>query len=255
MVYYFYRIYLYYKDILFFQEQQKESGHFSDRRSFFMQDIRQTIAENLIAARKAAHLTQAELAEKLNYSDKAVSKWERGDSIPDVIVLKQIADLFSVTVDYFLTPHTEDEALPSFGKAARGTRIAILLTLVIGTAALAFLLFWIFSAAFPEETFQWKIFIAMIPALFIELLVFTSLFGRRYLVSAIAVSGIVIGALLTAFFFIDGAAGVNFPSYYIFILGAPAVLIVVVWHILAYRRRSRTRTPVRKKKRKDGTPR
>ncbi len=217
-----------------------------------MPDIRQTIAENLIAARKAAHITQAELAEKLNYSDKAVSKWERGDSVPDVIVLKQIADLYSVTVDYFLTKHSADEELPVFGKKEKNTRVAILLTLWIATAAVAFLLFWIFKAAMPDATWQWKVFIAMIPALFIELLVFASMFSHPYLISAAAVSGIAVGAILTAFFFIDGA-GVNFPSYYIFVLAVPAVLLVTVWHIFAYRS-SRRATGARAKKRKETPP-
>jgi transcriptional regulator with XRE-family HTH domain len=67
-----------------------------------MEDYKRIIANNITELRKAVPLTQAELAEKLNYSDKAVSKWERGESIPDVIVLKQIAELFGVTVDYLL---------------------------------------------------------------------------------------------------------------------------------------------------------
>ena len=59
-----------------------------------MDDLKNILAENLIKYRKAANLTQAELAEKINYSDKAVSKWERAAGMPDVDVLKQIADLF-----------------------------------------------------------------------------------------------------------------------------------------------------------------
>ena len=58
-----------------------------------MSDIKTAFAENLQILRKEAHITQSELAEKLNYSDKAISKWERGDSLPDVTVLKQIANL------------------------------------------------------------------------------------------------------------------------------------------------------------------
>ena len=57
-------------------------------------DVKQTIAKNITALRQSHKMTQIELAEKLNYSDKAVSKWERGESIPDVIVLKSISDLF-----------------------------------------------------------------------------------------------------------------------------------------------------------------
>jgi len=70
-----------------------------------MVDLKPIIAKNIIDLRKSMNWTQAELAQKLNYSDKAISKWERAESIPDVIVLKEIADLFHVKVDYLL----EDE--------------------------------------------------------------------------------------------------------------------------------------------------
>ena len=60
------------------------------------------IAKKLTKLRKENNLTHLQLAEKLNYSDKAISKWERAESIPDVLVLKSIADLFGVTVDYLL---------------------------------------------------------------------------------------------------------------------------------------------------------
>ena len=57
-----------------------------------MEEIKQSVAKNLTELRRASGMTQLELAERLNYSDKAVSKWERGDSLPDVAVLKQIAE-------------------------------------------------------------------------------------------------------------------------------------------------------------------
>ena len=68
-----------------------------------MQDLREIIARNIVELRTSRGLTQNNLAEMLNYSDKAVSKWERGESVPDVAVLKAIADIFSVTVDYLIT--------------------------------------------------------------------------------------------------------------------------------------------------------
>ena len=72
-----------------------------------MDELKNIIAENLQSLRRDAGMTQAALAEKLNYTDKAVSKWERGESVPDVAVLRDIADLFGVTVDYLLrSDHT-----------------------------------------------------------------------------------------------------------------------------------------------------
>ena len=69
----------------------------------FVEDLKPIIAKNIIDLRRTADITQAQLAEKLNYSDKAVSKWERGEAIPSVATLKEIADHFGVTVDYLIS--------------------------------------------------------------------------------------------------------------------------------------------------------
>ena len=60
---------------------------------YSMKDLKDIIAHNLVRLRQQAGLTQLKLAEKLNYSDKAVSKWEMGESIPDILVLIQLAEL------------------------------------------------------------------------------------------------------------------------------------------------------------------
>ena len=63
------------------------------------ENVKFRIGSNIAAYRKRDGLTQVSLAEKLNYSDKAVSKWERGESIPDVLTLMQLAELFGITVN------------------------------------------------------------------------------------------------------------------------------------------------------------
>ena len=74
-----------------------------------MNDLKVIISKNLIMLRKGKKLTQIEFANELNYSDKAISKWERAESIPDIVVLKQISDVFGVSVDYLLNEHTQKE--------------------------------------------------------------------------------------------------------------------------------------------------
>ena len=69
--------------------------------------LKAVLGKNIASFRKQQRLTQAGLAEKLNYSDKAVSKWERGESIPDVLTLVQIADLFHISVNDLLTDPNE----------------------------------------------------------------------------------------------------------------------------------------------------
>ena len=64
--------------------------------------LKTQIGSNIAACRKQCGLTQAELAQKLNYSDKAVSKWERGESVPDVMTLAQLAEILGVTLNTLL---------------------------------------------------------------------------------------------------------------------------------------------------------
>ena len=94
-----------------------------------MDERKATIASNLIKLRLAAGMTQAELGEKLNYSDKSISKWERGDVTTDVFVLMQIAEIFGVDVDYLLKPHNEIEPV-IYGKPDRSTYTTDMITLV-----------------------------------------------------------------------------------------------------------------------------
>ena len=65
-----------------------------------MSDLKIIIARNLVELRKRNKYTQQDLAEILQYSDKAISKWEKGDSLPDIEVLYQICKLYGVTLDY-----------------------------------------------------------------------------------------------------------------------------------------------------------
>ncbi|MDO4731093.1 MAG: helix-turn-helix transcriptional regulator, partial [Clostridia bacterium] len=74
------------------------------------EDIKEIIAKNITDLRVENGMTQIDLAEKLNYSDKAVSKWERAKSLPDVTTLVQISDLFGVKLDYMVkSEHKEDK--------------------------------------------------------------------------------------------------------------------------------------------------
>lgn len=92
-------------------------------------EINRKIADNLISCRKAAGMTQAELAEKINYSDKSVSKWESGNGIPDVYTLMQIAELFHVTLNELVgdeAPTPKAEKLRN-ERRTRGMRYLIML--------------------------------------------------------------------------------------------------------------------------------
>ena len=96
-------------------------------------EIRQNIATNISAMRNAAGMTQAQFAEKLNYTDKAISKWERGESVPDIAVLWKIADMFGVTVDWLISDHGSSEATPDAEAVRAGKHNRILISLLCST--------------------------------------------------------------------------------------------------------------------------
>ena len=192
-----------------------------------MTDIKQTIAKNITALRQSRKMTQIELAEKLNYSDKAISKWERGESIPDVIVLKSIADLFGVTLDYLLQENPEAQPAPIQEPSQRKHRNRMVIT------TLSVLLVWLISTLCfvsidivrPQIGAKWLSFLYGIPVSMIVWLVFNSIwFNRRrnYLIISLLMWSILISIILTALMF--GAF-----TWQPILLGIPGQIIIYVW--------------------------
>ncbi len=154
-------------------------------------ELPQIIAKNITALRKNAGMTQAGLAEKIGYSDKSISKWERADGIPDVICLKTIADLFGVTVDYMLTEdhaateHSEPESrepeptVPEKSCPAYTTNhFAVTLVSIAGVWLLAFIVYIILRLCSVSFALS---FVIACPVTAILLIVFNSLWGNRKL--------------------------------------------------------------------------
>lgn len=107
--------------------------------------VKKTIAENIVRYRRECNLTQAELAEKIHYSDKSVSKWERADGVPDIFVLVMLAELFGVTVNDLLT-----EKHRKSHRAAPKLKRSIITLMSAGLVWLvAAVVFFAFKVAFP----------------------------------------------------------------------------------------------------------
>ena len=74
-----------------------------------MKNIREIVSNNIIELRKKNNLTQIKLAEKINFSDKAISRWEKGEVIPDIETLQVLADTFDVPIATLLEEHHDEE--------------------------------------------------------------------------------------------------------------------------------------------------
>lgn len=185
------------------------------------------IAANITELRKANDMTQAELAEKLNYSDKAVSKWERGESVPDVSVLKNIADLFDVKVDYLLKAEHTDESDRRVKVSKRMVRnramitgISVLLVWLVAT-----LLFSNIEIAVSGLERLWLVFVYAVPASFIVWLVFNSLWFNNRLNFFIV--SLLMWATLAAIFLTFFSFSIN--TWLLFVVGIPGQAIILLW--------------------------
>lgn len=161
-----------------------------------MDELRAVFASNLIRLRSAAGWTQAELGERLHYSDKSVSKWERAEAVPDALVLKTMGELFSVTVDELLRSHDEWKPKADQRSDLRYNPMFIILCALVGLftlCLLSFIILWLL------DDVEWLLLYAAVPADLIVLLVFNTIWyrGRRNLYIIMA---LVLSLILLAFF-------------------------------------------------------
>ena len=180
--------------------------------------LRKTVAKNIAAYRKAHHDTQLDLATKLNYSDKSVSKWERGESLPDVYILSQIADLYGVSVSALIGEiQPPKESKPHYHMFI----LLLSLALTMAVATLLFSMFMICKVPYPA----WMFFVYALPVCSIICIVFTSLWWG-ILWQGVSVSALIwtLGLSLYLSFELENVA-------LIFLVCAALQVLTVLWEI------------------------
>lgn len=170
------------------------------------------VAKNIVKYRKYHNLTQASLAEKLNYSDKAVAKWESGESLPDAYVLYQISQIFGITLNDLLSDKKRAK-MPA--NKVKAIIIPLLADCIVWLVAL--LAFITFSAFNENVSRLWLCFITAIPVSFILFLVFACIY-KNPLNQFISISGIIWTTLLTLHLFLRYVTPI---SYYVYFIGIP----------------------------------
>lgn len=200
-----------------------------------LENLKDRIGGNIALQRKRAGLTQAGLAEKLNYSDKAVSKWERGESIPDVLTLMQLAELFDITVNDLLAdpnqlpgnPSKLEKAMTQVSekalkrKANKNVILGLSTTLVWFVALLIFVV--ISSFDLPNS---WIAFFYAVPINAIVLLSLRSAW-RDYRWNRVLISVIVWGFLVSIY--ATFLVFLRFNMWKMFLLGIPGEIAIALW--------------------------
>lgn len=199
-----------------------------------MEELKMIIAGNIGSLRREAGMTQLELAEYLNYSDKAVSKWERGESIPDVFTLKSLADRFSVSVDYLLRADhpLESEAKREYTKRQRRNHALITVMSCVLVWLIAAFVHTGINIALPDESKLLFVYMYAVPITLIVLLIFNSIWGKRrnnFLIISVLIWTTLACIFVSVYFF----ASVN--MWLLFVIGIPAQVIVGLWSGLRYK--------------------
>lgn len=199
-------------------------------------ELPQVIAKNIAELRKSRGMTQAGLAEQLGYSDKSVSKWERAEGVPDVVCLKKIADLFGVTVDYFLheehdvqqpdarlsgEEHMSEKNKPDVQYVT--SRKAITLLSIAGVwmlAAIVYVIVLLCGENFPLP------FVIALPVTALLLVIFCAMWGRteRKRLGVFATVSLLIWTILFMVCYICRAHDL----WLLMVLGFPATVVVAL---------------------------
>ena len=190
------------------------------------------LAKNLAYYRKASGLTQLELAEKFNYSDKSVSKWERGEGFPDVFVLKSLADFYGITVDDFYVP--EHKKVATTNHSLSKQVYIKLLSLGIGWLV-TITTFFFLNTLLGDVKFQtWLVFIYGIVLTGIILLVFDFIYHHRFL-RVIDTSIIIWSTAMTIFF--TFYVVMDLPLPFLFVVAVPLQILEIIWFLFRHNKK------------------
>ncbi|NMA24531.1 MAG: helix-turn-helix domain-containing protein [Clostridiales bacterium] len=189
--------------------------------------LRQRIAANIAHYRKLNNMTQSELAERIAYSDKSVSKWERAEGVPDIYVLTLLAELFSVSVDDLIS---ENAPLPPPVEVNINKNRFLIFLMLIGLVWLAATVVYAALQIFaPSVTWAWYSFILAIPVTCITAVVVTSLWwSLRF--RFVAVSALVWSIAATVYLLIP-LSNVDL----IFAIAGVLQILVTLWFIFMKR--------------------
>lgn len=186
-------------------------------------NLEQTVAINLAELRRSKGWTQAELAEKINYSDKSVSKWERGEGLPDLKVLMQLAQMYGVTLDSLVTEGAAEKSIAAT-EPPRKQRVGFRVVMELLAISLVFLLatvLYVVCAAYLQKNI-WTSFIWALPISFGMVTLFN--IRWKYRACTIVFASLFAWTLLTSLYL----QFLSYNAWMLFLIGIPAQAAIVL---------------------------
>ena len=184
-----------------------------------MKNTKEIIQQNLIALRKQNGLTQLELATKINYSDKAISRWEKGEVMPSVDILESLANVYGVQIAYFFEEH-QDEVSKEINLKTKNIYVAITLSMVLVVWTIAVILF--FTLKEYQDKYYFMIFVWSVPATVyaIRFNIFRWFQDKYY----ILINTLCLWSTFVAIYF----QWINLNIWQIFLMGIPMQLLIIL---------------------------
>ncbi len=212
-----------------------------------MSNINKVIGRNLSMLRKSFKLTQVELAEKFNYSDKSISKWEAGESLPSVEVLYDLANFYGVTLNDLANAEFELDKKPTERIRDRLFPAKLIITLLATSVV------WL-AATIIFVTIQWVcdysyplVFLWAVPVSCVVLIVFNSIWGKPYLLFPIL--SVLVWSLIACIHI----QLIKYQLWLIYILGIPLQVAIILWSALIKKPKAKIKKekPIKEKKKKE----
>lgn len=193
-----------------------------------MENIKEIIAKNLVELRKGRKFTQQELAEKLNYSDKAISRWEHAETLPDIETLCKICDIYGVKFEYLLQREQPKGTNPYVIRTDTKSRIVTMCIAVCAVWIAAFVLYMYTNTIFGNN--RWTLFIWAIPVSCMVCQIYNKVYLMNNAFRCVMYSVAQWTTILSVYLQL-----LEHNMWMLFIMGAPIQAVIILTTILKYK--------------------
>lgn len=191
-----------------------------------MENLNAIVSNNLINLRKKSGLTQQQLAKKFNYSDKTISKWELGYSVPSVEVLKELANYYGVNIDYLISEHEtviDIEKKSSIEKDKKDRTVLVLMLLNSVLLLIATVIF-VWTIINENSSPYWQVFIWGASACFLLSSFYSWKLWKNNIIPWLIITSLFTWTILLAFY----CTFLEDNIWYIFFVGIPMEICLII---------------------------